>query len=320
MQESLQAIAPTPDPESLAREVAGLRPESIVMESGDYLVLLLRGDEAPRLLYEIGRLRELTFRSVGEGTGSPIDLDWFDSFYLHLVVWHRRRTEVVGAYRLGQTDVILPRYGIDGLYTSTLFDYKLELLTRVTPALELGRSFVRPEYHKTYAPLLLLWTGIARFVAEHPYYRMLFGAVSVSNEYSELSKRLIAGTLRDRHSLPSLARFVNGRSPAAERIGDGNAPSITDIDDLAAAVERLEGGSKSIPVLVQQYVRLGGKVLAFTRDPGFQNTLDGLMLVDLTRAPRRQLARFMGAAELAAFLEYHQPSVRWPSRIELPAA
>lgn len=316
-----EPVAPTVNPECLVEEVSRLRPENILVESGDYRVLLVKADDIPRLLYEVGRLREVTFRSVGEGTGERIDLDWFDSFYAHLILWNRSRSEVVGAYRMGQTDEILPRYGIDGLYTSTLFDYRMELLARITPALELGRSFVRPEYQRSYSALSLLWTGIARFVARHPYYKILFGAVSISNDYNPLSQQLIVDHLWKSHHFSSLVRFVRGRNPVDARpSSSGDRVSNGSLSEVAERVSSLEGGRKGIPILVRQYVKLGGKVLAFSRDPSFGDTLDGLMLVDLCQAPRRVLGRFMGTPELAAFLEHHERAVRWRERIELPAA
>ena len=112
--------------------------------------------ELPHLLREIGRLRELTFREVEEGTGNALDLDRFDAAYTHLFVWHRERLEVVGAYRLGRADEILGAAGKKGLYTSTLFKFRKKLLRCLGPALELGRSFVRPEYQRQPAALLML--------------------------------------------------------------------------------------------------------------------------------------------------------------------
>src|SRR5208283_345467 len=121
-------------------------------------------------LFEIGRLREMTFRQAGEGTGKPVDLDRFDLYYPHLFVWNKEKREVVGAYRLGLVEPILQRFGKKGLYSATLFQYKEGFLEHIRRGIELGRSFVRLEYQRLYAPLLLLWKGIARFVARYPEY------------------------------------------------------------------------------------------------------------------------------------------------------
>lgn len=144
--QTIDELEPIADPGSAAlveREISDLPARQRLVETARYAVLLAVADQIPHALYELGRLRELTFRAVGEGTGARIDLDGFDSHYLHLILWDRQRCEIAGGYRLGATDQILPRLGVDGLYTSTLFHYRTELLARLTPGLELGRSFIR---------------------------------------------------------------------------------------------------------------------------------------------------------------------------------
>ena len=140
---------------------------------------------------KLGRLREITFRAAGEGTGRSADLDQFDAYYWHLLLWNKEKQEMAGAYRAGNTDEIIRAHGVKGLYTNTVFRYNEQLFLKIGSALELGRSFVRPEYQRQYAPLLLLWKGIARFVAAHPETPVLFGAVSISNEYSSVSREMI---------------------------------------------------------------------------------------------------------------------------------
>jgi hypothetical protein len=203
--------------ERLVAEVEALPPSQVLTESGPLVALQADARQIPYLLLEIGRLRELTFRQVGEGTGLQLDLDRFDAHYTHLFLWNREKLEVVGAYRLGRTDEIRSRYGVAGLYSHTLFAYSEELLNRLGPALELGRSFVRPEYQRHFAPLLLLWKGIGAFVHRHPHYRMLFGPVSISRDYSRLSRRLIADALQERCEIPELARLVQARNPLRRR-------------------------------------------------------------------------------------------------------
>jgi hypothetical protein len=127
-------------------------------------------------------------RELGESSGKSLDLDAFDEELLHPLVWNAAEREVVGAYGLGPIDRILPARGKAGLYTSTLFDFSDELLARISPAIELGRSFVRPAYEKEFAPLMLLWKGIALFVARHPHYRRFFGPVSISNDYQSWNR------------------------------------------------------------------------------------------------------------------------------------
>ena len=301
--------AASPGAELLAEEIAALPGEQLLVESGVYQVWQADARQIPHLLWEIGRLRELTFRLCGEGSGKEIDLDRFDQHYLHLFVWNRERQEIVGAYRCGRTDQILHQHGVKGLYTSTLFKYRRELLDQIGPALEMGRSFVRPEYQKSYAPLLLLWKGIGHFVVRHPQYRTLFGPVSISRDYSDLSRQLIAGSLQQSMLIPELARQVQPRVPLPLRPlklkGCDRQLARTilgDIDEVSMLVGDLELEQKGIPVLLRHYLNLGGRFLAFNRDPDFSDALDGLVLVDLTRTERKTLDRYMTQTGAEAFL------------------
>jgi len=133
---------------NLAAEIAALPESCALSRSGDLTVYLVQASDAPSVLRELGRLREITFRAAGEGTGKPRDLDEFDQHYLHLFVWNARKQELVGAYRLARTDVVRKQFGVSGLYTATLFRYSDPFLDRMGPAIELGRSFVRQEYQK----------------------------------------------------------------------------------------------------------------------------------------------------------------------------
>ena len=122
-------------------------------------------------------------------------MDEFDTYYLHLFIWNRAAREVVGAYRLGQSDRILQNFGIKGFYTATLFSYHRAFIEQVNPALEMGRSFVRIEYQRSYAPLLLLWRGIGAYARQNPHYKILFGPVSISNDYHPNSRELMVNFL-----------------------------------------------------------------------------------------------------------------------------
>jgi len=302
-----EPIAAAPSTRDLAAEVAAVRRDQRLAESGDLVAFRCEADAAPHLLYEIGRLREQTFRAVGEGTGRALDLDEFDAHYFHIVLWNREREEVVGAYRCGATDHILPRFGPDGLYTSTLFAYRMELLARLTPGLELGRAFVRAEYQRTYSPLLLLWRAIGRFVVQNPRYHRLFGSVSISRELPADARRSILRYLLEHDYLPGFARFVKARHPVGEeRLADrSGVPRFAGVAELERSLSAA-GCDRGVPVLLKQYLKLGGRVFAFGRDPGFHDTLDVLTLLDLTHTPEAALDRYLGRDHVASFLDYHR--------------
>ena len=296
--------------ERLAEEVERLPEERRLAESGDLAVYFGSAREIPQLVQEVGRLREVTFRGAGEGTGKSRDLDGFDEYYGHVVLWNRAKRELVGAYRAGNTAEILAERGIEGLYTSTLFRYDEEIFRKLGPALELGRSFVRPEYQRQYAPLLLLWKGIARLVAMRPEIPVLFGAVSISNDYSEASREMIYRFFEARMQSDELAGMIEPRRPFRPgllRRWDcrGMCSALRDLDELSQPITDVEADGKGLPILLRQYAKIGGKMLGFNVDRKFSNVLDGLVVVDLRRTEPAVLERYMGREGAARFRQVH---------------
>ena len=294
---SAAAIHPAIDPDLLSAEINALPKHALLTSGGGQEVWLADAEQIPSLLTEIGRLRELTFREVGEGTGRALDLDHYDQTYQHLFVWHPKRREVVGAYRIGRTRELLAEGGLDRLYTSTLFRYNRKLFDSMGPALEMGRSFIRTEYQRSFAGLLLLWKGIGKLTIRHPECATLFGPVSISANYSSASQQLIASFLKHNAYSHDWSRWVHPRTPFRERpsraIRHGVA-GLRDLDDVSRFLAEIESDGKGIPVLLRQYLRLGGRLLGFNVDPDFSDVLDVLIMVDLRTTPLRTLARYMG--------------------------
>ncbi|MBN1447121.1 MAG: lysophospholipid acyltransferase family protein, partial [Bacteroidetes bacterium] len=193
---TLQPVIPGSDTTAIRDEIAALPTDAQLIAHDHFRVFVASAQAVPTVLREIGRLREITFRANNEGTDREIDLDRFDEHYLHLFLWDDDTDAVVAAYRLGQTDRILETHGKDGLYTRTLFDIRKRLLKQISPALEMGRSFVRQEYQKQFLPLMLLWRGIGAYVVRNPRYAYLFGPVSVNSAYSSTSQQLLVEFLR----------------------------------------------------------------------------------------------------------------------------
>ena len=305
-------IIPPQPPLVLAEEVSRLAPSQTLAESGDHMVIQARAEQIPHVLLEIGRLREVTFRAVGEGTGNAVDLDGFDQTYLHLFIWNRGKHEVVGAYRIGLTDELAKQQGVRGIYTSTLFQYDGEFLKRLGPALELGRSFVRPEYQRSYAPLLLLWKGIGRYIVDNPHYRTLFGPVSITDEYQALSRQLIVRFLKMNRYRNDMAELVKARRPVRIRpLKDWDMEiamrcAKDDIEDISGLIASIESDRKGIPILLKQYLKLGGRIIGFNVDPAFGNVVDGLIMVDLAETEPKMLERYLGKEGSQQFLAYHR--------------
>lgn len=309
----MEEIAEGPGLEAIKAEIARLPEDALLCSSGEFKVYCASATLIPNCIQEIGRLREITFRKVGEGTGRSFDLDRFDEYYHHLFVWNEQHQHIAGAYRIGRSDEILKAHGIEGLYTSTLFTFKPELFKRMGNALEMGRSFVRPECQKNYGPLLLLWKGITQYVIKNKQYRCLFGPVSISSDYSVASRDLLVRALKKYNSLSSLSKLVRAKTPpklkTLKRYEFKQMQAIfNNIDDITSLIPEFETDQKGIPVLLKQYLKLGGKVLAFNVDPDFNNALDGLLLVDLTQTDRRILNHYFGKTEAEAFLAFHGQS------------
>ncbi len=306
-----EPIASEVPPQFVVNDIAALPAERLLIENGDFAVYAARASELPHALDELGRLREITFRAAGEGTGRSADIDQFDAHYWHLLLWNKAKRELAGAYRAGNTDEIIRAHGIKGLYTNTVFRYDEQLFLKIGSALELGRSFVRPEYQRQYAPLLLLWKGIARFVAAHPETPVLFGAVSISNEYNSLSREMIVRYFEQRQDDHEFADLIHARTPFRApklRRWDCGAlcGAMRDLDELAEPISDVEEDGKGLPILLKQYAKVGARLVGFNLDRKFSDVVDGLMIVDLRQTEPSVLERYMGKEGYASFRRFHE--------------
>ncbi len=307
---SEEAITPATDQELLLGDLERLAEQRRLTENSEFAVYAARGHEVPNLLQEVGRLREITFRATGEGTGKGTDIDAFDGYYWHLLLWHKHKQELVGAYRAVNTQEVIRQHGIKGLYTNTLFHYQPRLFERMGPALELGRSFVRVEYQRQYAPLLLLWKAIARFVLLRPETPVLFGAVSISNTYNRASRELIYSFFESRLRQDELAGLVSPRRPFRPgrlRRWDCRAAcnALRDVEELSKPIADVEIDGKGLPILLRQYAKVGGKFVGFNVDRKFSDVLDGLVVVDLRETEPAVLERYMGREGVVTFRRHH---------------
>lgn len=316
-------VAAEADAALLEDELRRLPASSRLLDQRDWLVLVAEAGALPNVLAEIGRLREVAFRAEGEGSGRERDLDAYDREYLHLVAWHRGHRRIAGAYRLGPTDRVSPGPAGPRLYTRSLFRYGRPLLDALGPALELGRAFVHPAHQRDYATLLTLWKGIGAFVSRHPRYRHLFGPVSLSADLPLVVRQVIAAALAQA-APPASAVRVAGRHPLAAadpqiaRLLTPRGLAI-DHDALDALVRELDPQHRPMPVLLRHYLKLGGRVLAFSVDADFAGVVDGFMVVDLAAVPAAQLARYMGRTQADAFLAHHLASPASGGRPVTPA-
>lgn len=308
--EQLSPIAAGLPVGELLEELNNLPEESKLLTSGEFDVYCTKSQNIPSLLHEIGRLRELNFRQVGEGTGLAIDIDHFDHDYLHLFVWDRENQCLVGAYRLGLVDQLIEKHGVAGLYSRTLFNYDQRFIDQMGKSIEMGRSVIAQQYQKSMSALLLLWKGIATFVHQNPDYTHLFGPVSISNDYSDTARQLLAQSMTLHHYDNNCAEYVTPSNPLPEHHRDWNTSMLTALGDLqllSRVIARIDEG-KGVPVLLRQYLSLNGKLVCFNVDPAFNNALDGLITVDLRDVQEKTLARYMGREQTHEYLTYHANS------------
>jgi putative hemolysin len=307
-----EPVIPPVPPDRLEAELASLPPEATLFTTEEHILYAVQGAHIPITLPEIGRLRELTFRAAGEGTGHTSDSDDFDHDYYQIILWSKYQRHIVGCYRLALSDKLVEEKGLNALYTRTLFQYDERFLGHLSgPAIELGRSFVRPSHQRTFAPLLLLWRGVLTFIARHPHYTTLFGPVSISHDFSEAASTLLLEYLKQNAYDANLARWVSARLPpkcssSSEWQHADYAifrRSENEINQLLSEIENMPTG---IPILIRQYMKLGGKIVAFNVDPDFGTAIDGLIVVDLLEASPRDISRYMGKSLYEAYCNAQQ--------------
>jgi putative hemolysin len=282
-------IIPPVEPELIAREIKNIETfKTLSYDNFDCYVA--SSDVIPNVLKEIGRLREVTFRSVGEGTNKSIDLDEYDLYYNHLILWDRDAQKIAGAYRVGNGPEIMARYGKQGFYIHSLFRMKSKMKPILKQSVELGRSFIVPEYQKHRLSLFLLWKGILFYLLSNPQFRYIIGPVSISNNYQEVSKELIIEFIKRNYYNDELAEHVNPRNAFRPKLNHVDTEALLDAskDDMKKMdkiISDIEPSSFTMPVLLKKYLQQNAKILAFNADPKFNNALDGLMLLDFQNLP-----------------------------------
>ena len=292
--ESEVALAAAIDPALIEKDIQGLRFENLIAAQSDYDILVAAAHQIPNVLMEIGRLRELTFRAVGEGTGKASDLDEFDLYYDHLIIWDRVNKQLVGGYRMGRGDEIFSKYGLEGFYIHSLFKVKAGFFPIMRQSVELGRSYIVPAYQRKRLPLFLLWKGILYFLLKNPEYRYLFGPVSISKYYSNVSKGLIISFIEKFYFNRGLAQYLSPRKPFKFKTQKVDINVLlenmdSEMKNLDSLVEDIEPQHFRIPVLFRQYLKLNARFISFNVDPNFSDCLDGFILLDLNDVPLSML-------------------------------
>lgn len=279
----------------LEEEIGMIRKNDLLLEFQDFELFLSESTDIPNVLREIGRLREVTFREIGEGTNRAIDIDEFDLYYHHLFIWSKAEKQIVGAYRIGKGNDLFNKFGVKGFYINTLFNMHRKMHPILRQSIELGRSFIIKKYQQKVFILLLLWRGILTFIRQNPEYRYLIGPVSISNHFLKISKALLVHYIRQNYYDHEMAKLVSAKKEFKVKLSNIDAEILLrhdkaifmkTIDDI---ISELEPEGFKTPVLLKKYLKQNGRIIGFNIDPKFNNALDGFIIMDIQDAPEETL-------------------------------
>ena len=285
--------------EEMVTEVNKLRDADCrLLQSKNYEVFFTKADKIPNILHEIGRLREITFREVGEGTNESIDLDKFDYYYYHMFLWDDEANKIAGAYRMGLGSEIFPKYGMGGFYLNDLFRFESELHEMMQNSIEMGRAFIIKEYQQKPMPLFLLWRGIIHTTLRYPEHKFLLGGVSISNQFTDFSKSLMIEFMKSNYYDPYIAQYVHPKKEFKVKLKDADKDFIfdeaeADLNKFDKIIDELEPGSLRLPVLIKKYIKQNARLVAFNVDPLFNNAIDGLMYIRIADIPESTMKPVM---------------------------
>ena len=277
--------------ENVFSEVENLRQKDYrLLKSKNYEVYLAPAEHIPNILIELGRLREITFREVGEGTNEAIDLDKFDNYYHHMFLWDAEKNTIAGAYRMGLGSKIFERFGIDGFYLQDLFRFEPELYKMMSESIEMGRAFIVKEYQQKPMPLFLLWKGIVHTTLRYPEHKFLIGGVSISNQFSKFSKSLMIEFMKSHYYDPYIAQYVRPKKEFKVKLKDADKDFVfdateADLNKFDKIIDEIEPGALRLPVLLKKYIKQNARLVAFNVDPLFNNAVDGLMYIKIEDLP-----------------------------------
>ena len=304
IKKAIKEISPQRNSTLFIAEVDALREtNSRLLQSKNYEVFFASAKDIPNLIHEIGRLREITFRAIGEGTNKEVDLDKFDNYYHHLLLWDTVAEKLVGAYRMGLGKEIYKKYGIKGFYVQSLFRIEPELHQMMDNTIEMGRAFIIAEYQQKPMPLFLLWKGIVHVTLRYPKYKYLMGGVSISNQFSDFSKSLMIEFMKSHYYDPYIAQYIRPKKEYKVKLKDGDKDFVfdaskADMQKFDKIIDEIEPGILRIPVLIKKYVKQNARLVAFNVDPKFNNAIDGLMYIKVADIPESTVKPVMEEFQL----------------------
>lgn len=297
---ALAPLAAPVSPEAIRARMEGLK-DKILFESGDYRVYLLSAQDAPEVMQELYRLREETFRAIGEGTGKPLDTDQYDNYYKHMLLWSIPGGEIAGAYRIGYGSEIMASHGgVKGFYTASLVKMGPKAEEVLSQSIELGRSFIVEKYQREVLALKMMLAGLCVAATKDPSAKYFTGPVSISNSLPDFYKSLTVHFLQQHYSLPDaqeIARPNHSFVPEYLRVNPDQLflHQNGDIDSFDHFISTLSDGNCRLPVLMRKYFNGGARVICFNVDPLFCSSLDCHILLPLSGYPVASIRSYVRA-------------------------
>ena len=279
-------------------EVLKKTEDALLFKNNNYECYFSKAHEIPNVLREIGRLREITFREIGEGTNQEIDLDRYDVHYHHLFLWDNEVNKIVGAYRMALGKEVYEQFGVDGFYLNELFHIEPELHPFFKKCIEMGRAFVVPAYQQKPMPLFLLWRGIVHVTLRNPEEKYIIGSVSISNQFSDFSKSLMIEFMKSHYYDPYVAQYVRPKKEFKVKLKDEDKEFFfdeaeADLNKFDKLIDEIEPNVLRLPVLIKKYIKQNAKLIGFNVDPKFNDAIDGLMYIRISDLPENTVKPVM---------------------------
>ena len=294
-----EEVAAPVDPETVRKQVESIS-DKLIFETGGYRAYLIKASDAPALMSELYRLREVTYRAVGEGTGKPVDTDIYDAHYRHLILWHIEDGAIAGSYRIGYGEEILASHeGFSGFYSGSLVSFGPDARGIFSRGMELGRSFVVGKYQREVLPLKLLLAGLCVAAAKCESVEYCVGLVTISALLPDFYKSLTVHFLERDLPLEDAGRFAKATHPFETdflRVNPDDLLQLVprgDIDEFDRLIHTLSDGKERIPVLFRKYFSCGAKVACFNVDPTFCDSLDAMIVLRLAEFPPKSIRSFV---------------------------
>lgn len=295
-------VAPPVDPALIRADAAAIQDKK-AFSSGDYDAYLIKAQDAPHLMKELYRLREVTFREIGEGTGTSEDTDIYDNYYRHLILWNVPNQEIAGSYRIGYGGEIIDSHGgISGLYTSTLIDYGPSAREILSRSMELGRSFIVSKYQRDVLPLKMMFTGLCVATVSGTPVDRFIGLVTISGAIPDFLKSVVLHFLMKGYMMPDPDSFARSTSPFTPDYMRVDPDALlymapNDIDALDRLLLALSDGQFRLPVLIRKYFSCGAQAACFNVDKDFSNCLDTMISLEFKDFPEASTRSFVRILE-----------------------